>query len=281
MEDVFKDVSQAGPDWLKERSRGIGGSDIGVIMGTNPYKNIHELWLEKTGQVEAEDLSNNYNIIRGKSFEPVARAFAEQKYGCKFEPANFQHPSLPFCRASVDGFSDGVVLEIKCPQQKGIASARNGEIPESYYDQLQWNMLASGGHRGIYQVYDVEGEESIFIPVERNEERINELITAATKFWEHVTNKTNPVVEAEDNDFERFKEVKKQLEELEQEYESLKLKIQTVLGDNKEWRGHGLLITKSMRKGNIDYSKVPVLKGVNLEQYRKKPVEIVKIEYDT
>lgn len=44
--------------WLKIRTSGIGGSDAGTIMGSNPWKSPYQLWLEKTGQVEAEDISN-------------------------------------------------------------------------------------------------------------------------------------------------------------------------------------------------------------------------------
>lgn len=44
--------------WLKIRTSGIGGSDAGTIMGANPWKSPYQLWLEKTGQVEAEDIDD-------------------------------------------------------------------------------------------------------------------------------------------------------------------------------------------------------------------------------
>ena len=39
--------------WLKARNSGIGGSDAGIIVGLNKWKSPFQLWLEKTGQVEA------------------------------------------------------------------------------------------------------------------------------------------------------------------------------------------------------------------------------------
>jgi len=32
-------------EWLEARSKGLGGSDAGTILGTNPYKGRLELWL--------------------------------------------------------------------------------------------------------------------------------------------------------------------------------------------------------------------------------------------
>ena len=55
--------------WLKVRNTGIGGSDAAAIMGLNPYKSPYELWLEKTGQAEAPDLSGNQFIYWGKKNE--------------------------------------------------------------------------------------------------------------------------------------------------------------------------------------------------------------------
>ena len=54
-------------EWLKYRTQGIGGSDVSVIAGMNPFKSAYTLWLEKTGQIELKETENNYtfwNTIR-------------------------------------------------------------------------------------------------------------------------------------------------------------------------------------------------------------------------
>ncbi|MFU1875596.1 YqaJ viral recombinase family protein, partial [Enterococcus faecium] len=38
-------------EWLVDRKRGIGGSDVSTILGLNKYKSVYQLWLEKTGQI--------------------------------------------------------------------------------------------------------------------------------------------------------------------------------------------------------------------------------------
>lgn len=51
--------------WLAVRNQGIGGSDASVIMGLNPYKSAYQLWLEKRGVAEPEDLTGNPYIYWG------------------------------------------------------------------------------------------------------------------------------------------------------------------------------------------------------------------------
>ena len=58
--DIFKDTTQSGANWLQERTKGIGGSDIGCIMGTNKYKDIYTLKI-KTCQVKSK--KSNFLVI--------------------------------------------------------------------------------------------------------------------------------------------------------------------------------------------------------------------------
>jgi len=43
--------------------------------------------------------------------------------------------------------------------------------------------------------------------------------------------------------------------------------------------GCGVELLKSSRRGAVDYSAVPELRGVNLEPYRKPPVAVMKINF--
>ena len=42
--------------------------------------------------------------------------------------------------------------------------------------------------------------------------------------------------------------------------------------------GHGVRVSKIVRKGNVDYKAIPELIGVDLEAYRKKPIESWRLE---
>ena len=64
--------------WLKMRKHYLtrallNASDMAAYVGDSPYKTAYEAWLEKTGQKEPEDLSENVNILRGIEREPFIR----------------------------------------------------------------------------------------------------------------------------------------------------------------------------------------------------------------
>lgn len=44
--------------WLKQRNKGIGGSDAGIILGVNKYKSPYTLWAEKSSLLESEDVQS-------------------------------------------------------------------------------------------------------------------------------------------------------------------------------------------------------------------------------
>ncbi len=69
--------------------------------------------------------------------------------------------------------------------------------------------------------------------------------------------------------------LRKQCELKEKElYEQLKK-----LSKDQSSLGGGYAFSKIERKGNIDYSSIPVLKKIDLEKYRKESVVMWKLEY--
>ena len=52
-------------DWLELRKKGIGGSDIGAIMGLNPHSSPLKIYRQKVEDFK-EDLSNNVFVKKGK-----------------------------------------------------------------------------------------------------------------------------------------------------------------------------------------------------------------------
>ena len=67
-------------EWREARKNGIGGSDVGAIMGLNPWKSPVEVWLEKTGHSEPPDLSGKESVEWGNRLEAVvAEKFADRR----------------------------------------------------------------------------------------------------------------------------------------------------------------------------------------------------------
>ncbi|MDR1434738.1 lambda-exonuclease family protein [Candidatus Endomicrobiellum devescovinae] len=55
--------------WLKERQKGIGGSEAAAILGLNPYMTNVELWEYKTGRKVKEDKDSPF-MKYGRDSEP-------------------------------------------------------------------------------------------------------------------------------------------------------------------------------------------------------------------
>lgn len=70
--------------WLGMRNKGIGGSDAGVIMGDNQWKSKYQLWLEKTGQAEPEDISGKESVYWGTVLEAPSPTASPNSPGRRF-----------------------------------------------------------------------------------------------------------------------------------------------------------------------------------------------------
>ena len=64
-------------DWLKARRKGIGGSDAASVLGISPWKSNVQLWEEKTGITEPEDISDKEAVCFGKESEAAIRRLFE------------------------------------------------------------------------------------------------------------------------------------------------------------------------------------------------------------
>lgn len=146
-------------EWLDFRSDKVGGSEISTILGINPYKDRVELWAEKTGRIEPEDVDNQYTRS-GHKMEPVAIDLFRNETGMEtahFEGVTFQNEGLEWMTASVDGLAyDGDVnknqsIEGLVIDSESIVEAKSclsphinkiwpdrGELPAHYRAQVLW-----------------------------------------------------------------------------------------------------------------------------------------------
>ncbi len=70
-----------------DRTKFIGGSDISVVMGLNRWKTPLQLWAEKTGQVEPDDLSKVERVQLGSELEDFVAKKFERESGLKVRRA--------------------------------------------------------------------------------------------------------------------------------------------------------------------------------------------------
>ena len=60
-------------EWLDTRMDGVGGSDIGVVLGVNPWMCATRLFFEKLGQSEPKDLDAVDSVHWGRLYEDILR----------------------------------------------------------------------------------------------------------------------------------------------------------------------------------------------------------------
>lgn len=183
-------LNQSGPDWLKWRQAGIGGSDAGVISGNYPYLSEEQLKLSKR-EGNKSVVKENYRMKRGKRLEPIARAKYQDLTGIRVRPICCVHDTYPWLRASLDGLSfDGkTALEIKCPSNFNHETALSGYVPNHYIAQCQHILLVTGCPVLHYfsftdsEKFPVE-QQFALVKVLPDQEYMDWLLDREKKWWE-------------------------------------------------------------------------------------------------
>ncbi|WP_066232529.1 YqaJ viral recombinase family nuclease [Heyndrickxia sporothermodurans] len=172
-------------EWLQERTKGIGGSDAGIILGLNKYRTAFELWLEKTGQVEPIEIDNEA-IYWGNEMENVVAKEFEKRTDKKVRRSNFMysHPNHPFIKANVDRLVVGESAVLECKTASAYLSKewKDEEIPDTYLVQVQHYLGVTGKQKGYIAVL-IGGNKFVWKEVERDEELINLIFQAEINFW--------------------------------------------------------------------------------------------------
>jgi len=197
MRVVVKTNNLTREEWLKYRTGGIGGSDVSIIAGINPFKSVHQLWLEKTGQVEPEQTESEFAHF-GTLLEPIVRKEFTERTGIKVRQKHMllQSEEYPFMYADLDGVinEDGelAIFEAKTASQYKMDTWEE-DVPAGYILQVQHYMAVTGAKK-TYIAALVGGNHFVYHVVERDEVMIAKVIAMEKYFWEtHVLGGVEPV----------------------------------------------------------------------------------------
>src|SRR3989442_12085312 len=94
--------------WTLGRRTFIGGSDARIIMGSDEAALI-QLWREKRGEAEPEDLSRNLVVQLGAATEELNRFGYERNTGRRVTDIQrkVKHSAIPWVAATLDGSVTG------------------------------------------------------------------------------------------------------------------------------------------------------------------------------
>lgn len=147
------------PEWHAQRAKGIGGSDVGSIMGVSPFSDREAIFKLKTGQTMPDERQNSGALFRGSAWEPyIARMFSKKNPGIKLVHCkdSWKNDLRDHHLANVDGllFEDGslnptAILEIKT---SSVESSWEDGVPLYYRLQTLWYMSAFNINRAILAV---------------------------------------------------------------------------------------------------------------------------------
>jgi putative phage-type endonuclease len=201
------------PEWLAERRSAIGGSDVAVLMGKNPYKSAYTLWAERLGYIDEQP--TNIKMLIGTIIEPSIIALFE-----------YHHPDLVVHKAHTwaynfdsalhanpDGFiendaGDTSILEIKYTSQHWK------ELPEHYRLQVIWYQTITGlTNQAVVAAITADGYREFTVDFDK-ELSLN-MIERAKEFLEALETETAPAWDGSESTLETVRAIHPDMKEEE------------------------------------------------------------------
>jgi putative phage-type endonuclease len=278
-----------------DRRTFIGGTDVAAILGMNPWRSAMDVWLEKTGRVEARR-PETPAMAWGKRLEPVvAQAFSEATGLAAVETAPVTLEGRPFLGGSPDRLLVGPngktvgVLEIKTARDGsawGPDWSGAGGVPPHYAIQAAWY----AGLLGIETVYVaalIAGSDLRCYRWRLDRDEWDRWADAAEAWWQrHVvgdeppetppgeaarawtaaraSSPLRPATDEEDAMLERLAEATVKLRQAEAELEEARSRIEAAIGEGEGVEGRRYVATwrRNRPSSVVDWKSAALEAGV-------------------
>ncbi len=277
-------LAQGSPEWLDYRRTMRNASETAAVLGVSPWCTPYQLWLQKTGRAEVKATAA---MQRGTDLEPAARAAYETETGIIMQPLVLQDGLYS---ASLDGMTleGDLIVEIKCPF-KGQDSelwqqVKAGHVPDHYAAQIQHQLMVSGAQLAHLYVFD--GSQGLLRPIEPIDHAFQRIRDGWEAFQVYLDTDTPPpltdadTVIRDDADWlaaaSAFAQAKAAADLADAAVTQAREALLALARHPKE-QGAGVAVTRFWKAGAVNYKAVPELKGVNLEAYRGKLREEVRV----
>jgi putative phage-type endonuclease len=287
-------IAQNSDLWRHWRNHHIGASDVPIIIGKSKWCSAYELWKQKVGF--SEGFKGNWATERGQRLEPMVLSLVNDRYNLQAEPVVVVHEELEWASASLDGLDEekGIIVEIKVPGLADHQKSEQGEVPEHYYPQVQWQLFVTGLEVCYYVSYYENDFE--LVEVERDDAYIkDELLEPCAEFMRCVkeldeppkseddfTTITDPAFQEYARKWLETNEMLHLYKDKENYYRNKLLEFT----DDGNCEGYGVRITRIERKGAIDWQAFlkkieeahpEVLKEIDPESFRKEQIGYPKV----
>lgn len=157
---------QGSKEWHDLKRVRLGMSQVAAICGVDPYRSPADIWDEMIlGKVKPM----NHFMQAGRDREVTARDFYNRVNLADYQPIVCVNDKYPWLMASLDGWWDKTVLEIKSPGEKTwskLQASWEWDNPQinAYIYQISGQMCISEAATGHLFVYmDDERNDDIII----------------------------------------------------------------------------------------------------------------------
>jgi putative phage-type endonuclease len=185
--------------WHELRSQHIGASDVAALFDMSPFTTLWQLWMEKSGKLPPEDLSDNKSVQAGTFLESGIANWAAHRWDMKIEKVvdYYTADDCPGMGASLDFQTDGGhPVEIKWSAH-GDGWEYEGDTitcaPDNYVLQVLHQMACTDAEYGW--LIALIRNEPRRMKVPRSVEIISKIKSHVAKFWDSVRAGEEPPVD--------------------------------------------------------------------------------------
>ena len=171
---------------IKERVHYLGGSEAAAVLGLSRWKTPLQVWAEKTGLIQPEQVDNLAVEVGNELEELVAKLFSKRT-GKKVHRVTETvfHPVHQFLGANLDRrvVGEDAILECKAVGAWAAKEWAGEDVPQEYVLQCLHYLAVTGKQRAYIAVLVGGNREFKWKVVERDEKMIQEIVSREVAFW--------------------------------------------------------------------------------------------------
>lgn len=283
---------QRSEGWFQQRIGRVTGSNVGAILGLNPYKTADDVLREMVRAYHGaeSEFTGNVATEHGTFHEDGAQAEYEMETGNKVQECGF-FPFGDWLGASPDGLvGDEGLIEIKCPFGK-----RKDEKPEfktaedqaHYYAQMQIEMYCTGRDWCHFYQWAPNGTalEEIYIDAHWIHESLPKLKEFHALYLSELNNPEHLKPKRKVIDTLKAEKLVTEYDELADAIERATARKKDILEELVTMAGEknaevcGKKLTKVEKKGSVSYAKAlkALAPNADLTKWTGKPTSYWKL----
>jgi putative phage-type endonuclease len=169
-----------------KRSHYLGGTDCAAILGLSRWKTPLQVWGEKTGLIEPEDISDRLAVKLGNRLEQAVAELFTEETGLKVRRVNepIFDREYPFLGGRIDRrvVGENSIVECKTTSAWKAKEWESAEIPHEYILQVMHYLMVTGADKAYIAVL-IGNQDFKWKEVLRDEALIADIKAREIAFW--------------------------------------------------------------------------------------------------